>query len=248
MIKEIMILSGRNIKRIVRNGEAVLTIFLVPIGIFLLNYFVLAAQSENTSLAMTDLYAFMAILSVVMGISYTGHRVHEDKKSNMFSRMKSLAIHQSAFLWSHVVTTVLATFISLMTITGLSFVLGIESPANIGHWGLVLVGLLALTVALSWLMVAGGLIAKSTAGASAFYYLIISLTFLSPNFLGALELPTALRIFTDFQPISVVTNGLVQLLTYGSLHLDLGIGLLWSMTIFLLSYIIARRVYKEKLN
>ncbi|KZK08298.1 MULTISPECIES: ABC transporter permease [Lactococcus] len=245
MIRDIMTLTGRNMKRILRVGEALISILVIPIVMFLVNYYVFAG-GEGAALA--NIYPFMAILCVLMGISYTGLRVYEDKKSNMFARVKSLPIHQSSLLWSHVMTTVICTLMSLASITGLAFLFGIESPANIGHWGLLVLGLLVFTAALSWIMILGGLIAKSTSAASAFFYMFMIFAFLTPGFMGPVALPDFLLPIANVQPVTIMVNGITELLVGGNIHLDLGLGFLWALVIFLGGYVISQRLYKEKIK
>ncbi|GBG96446.1 ABC transporter permease [Lactococcus termiticola] len=228
-------------KHLRRNGEAILSIFAIPIAFFLINYFMAVSQGETIS--FEQLFPSMAILTVLMGISYTGHRVFEDKEKNMVMRIKSMPVRQTALLWAHAVTSVLTTLASLLTLLALGFLLGIENSAGIWQWLLSFVILGLLTLALSWFAIISGLVAKTASMASSFFYLLMFL--MMGIMFGGLELPTALHILMNYQPLTHTANGVSYLLTDGLLHADLGFAVLWAIAIFAVCYFFAMRKYRK---
>jgi ABC-2 type transport system permease protein len=120
------------------------------------------------------------LITIASGVSYTAFRLFNDMKSGIFERIQSLPIARSGALWAHVLTSLVANLISLVSV-GVALLMGIRSGAGVLAWLAVAGSLILSTLALTWLAVISGRSAKSGEGADAFSYPLIFLPFLSPG-------------------------------------------------------------------
>ncbi|CAM3213992.1 hypothetical protein GHI93_11115 [Lactococcus hircilactis] len=246
-MNETLVLMKRNLKKNLRDGEAIITTLVMPIVIFLIN-FAVARATGDTSLALGHIFPIMAIISVLMGTSYTAFKIFDDREKNMMTRLRSMPLAKNAFLWSHVLANVLLTGVSIALITGLAFILGMTTAAGIGHWLLFYIGLFVFALAMSWLMAVVGFLAKSMGMTSALFMLVMGFFMLASEMMGAMiffELPQFVQNIMALHPGNFIINGLNQLLTQGTIHADFGIGLLMSAGILIVSYLVTMQLYKR---
>ncbi|MDL2310711.1 ABC transporter permease [Peptostreptococcaceae bacterium OttesenSCG-928-C18] len=76
--------------------------------------------------------------------------------------------------------------------------------ANIVKWFLTTLMLLLTILAIAWMTVTFGLLAKSSEGAGVFSYILIALLFVSSSFAPVNNMPKALRVFATYQPMTPI--------------------------------------------
>jgi ABC-2 type transport system permease protein len=110
------------------------------------------------------------LITIASGIAYTAYRLFLDVRGGIFERFQSMPIARSSVLWAHVLTSLVANFVSVAVVIGIALILGFRTAAGPAAW-LVVAGILLLfTLALTWIAVIAGLSAKTIDGASAFSY------------------------------------------------------------------------------
>jgi len=114
---------------------------------------------------------------------------------------------------------------------------------------LAVAGILGLfTLALTWIAVIPGLLAKSVDGASAFSYPLIFLPFISSAFVPTATMPGAVRAFAEHQPVTAIVNAIRNLLTGQAVGMDLWIALAWCVGILVVAYASAMVIYRRKVS
>ena len=169
-----------------------------------------------------------------------------DMTEGIIARFKTMHIWRPAVLAGHVFSSLVLTLISLAVTIVVALAIGYDPAAGPVNW-LAAVGVLALlAVALIWLSVAFGLLAKSVETASNMPMFLILLTFLSSSFVPVASMPGALRWFAENQPFTPVTDTVRNLLAdqhVGSAGLK-AIG--WCLAITAASYVWARYLYNRR--
>jgi len=151
-------------------------------------------------------------------------------------------------LWAHVLTSLVANFISLAVVMVVALVISFRSGAGVLAW-LAVVAILALfTLALTWLAVIAGLSAKSVDGASAFSYPLIFLPFISSAFVPTDSMPGPVRWFAENQPVTSIVNSIRHLLMGQSVGIDLWIALAWCGGILVVAFTLAMVVYRRRIS
>jgi ABC-2 type transport system permease protein len=102
-----------------------------------------------------------------------------------------------------------------------------------------------LTVALSWLTVALGLLAKTPAGANSLALIPAFLPFLSSAFIPAGSMSGGVRWFAEHEPFTPNTDTLRALLTGTPVGSSAILAIAWCAGITLVGYFWARALYNR---
>lgn len=177
------LLTGRSLRHIMRSPDTIITTTIMPIAFMLLFVYVFGgAISSGSGSYVNYLLPGILLITIASSISYTAFRLFMDMKSGIFERFQSMPVARSSVLWAHVLTSLVASLISVVAVVGVALLMGFRSGAGVLAW-LAIAGILILfTLALTWLAVIAGLSATTVDGASAFSYPLIFLPFISSAF------------------------------------------------------------------
>jgi len=243
------VLTGRSLRHILRSPDTIITTAVMPIAFLLLFVFVFGGAIDTGDVPYVNyLLPGILLITIASGIAYTSYRLFLDLQTGIFERFQSMPIARSSVLWAHVLTSLVANFISLAVVMVVALVIGFRSGAGVLAW-LAVVAILALfTLALTWLAVIAGLSAKSVDGASAFSYPLIFLPFISSAFVPTDSMPGPVRWFAENQPVTSIVNSTRHLLMGQSVGIDLWIALAWCGGILVVAFILAMVVYRRRIS
>lgn len=246
---ETTVLTARSLRHITRSLDTIITTTLMPIAFMLLFVFVFGGAIRAGSGPYVDyLLPGILLITVASGISYTAFRLFLDMKSGIFERFQSMPIARSSALWAHVLTSLVAVFMSLVVVVLVALLMGFRSGAGVLAW-LAVVGILALfTLALTWLAMIPGLTAKSADGASAFAYPLIFLPFISSAFVPTDTMPGPVRAFAENQPVTAIVNAIRALLADQPVGAGIWTALAWCVGVLLVAYIVSMAIYRSKIS
>ena len=146
------------------------------------------------------------LITVASGVAYTALRLYTDISGGIFERFQSMPIARSAVLWGHVITSVIANLVSLVLVVVVAVAIGFRSGAGVVAWLEVLGIMVLFTLALTWLAVSAGLVAKSPDGAGAFAYPLLFLPFVSSAFVPTAGMPGPVKWFAEHQPVTSIVE------------------------------------------
>ncbi len=153
------------------------------------------------------------------------------------------AIFRSALLVGHVLGSVTQCLLSLAVVTGVAVLIGFRPSASPVEW-VAAIGVLALiSLALTWLAVAFGMVAKTVESASNLPMPLVFLPFLGSGFVPTGSMPTGLRWFAEYQPFTPLIETVRGLLLGTPIGNHAVIGIAWGVGITVLGYLWARRLY-----
>jgi len=186
--------------------------------------------------------------TVSQGVSATAVGVNNDMSKGIVDRFRSMPISRSAVLTGHVMASVVRNIITTVIIIGVAVAMGFRPQASFLDW-LIFTGVVVLfMLAITWLGVVGGLIAKTPESTTSILFLLFLLPFLSTGFVPAEALSGGLRWFVANQPMSHIIETM-RALTLG-IPLDgntLMLALVWCIGFIIVSFIGAVQIYKRKL-
>ena len=248
-IGDTAVLTGRSLRHILRSPDTIITTAVTPIALMLLFVYVFSG-AINTGSAKGSYIDYMLpgilLITIASSISYTAFRLFMDMKSGIFERLQSMPIARSAVLWAHVLTSLVASFVSVAVVALVALLMGFRSGAGVLAW-LAVAGILALfTLALTWLAVIAGLSAKTVDGASAFSYPIIFLPFISSAFVLTATMPGPVRAFADNQPVTPIVNTIRALYAQQPVSSAIWVALAWCLGFLVLAYALAMAVYRRR--
>src|SRR5215510_15519237 len=165
------VLTGRTLRHVTRSLDTIITTAVMPIAMMLLFVYVFGGAIETgTDSYVNYMLPGILLITIASGVAYTAARLFTDLDSGIFERFQSMPIARSSVLWAHVLTSLVASLISVVAVVGVALLMGFRSGAGVLAW-LAIAGILILfTLALTWLAVIPGLTATTVDGASAFSY------------------------------------------------------------------------------
>lgn len=143
----------------------------------------------------------------------TAVNVCTDMNEGIIARFRTMAITRASVLTGQVLGSLIRTLISGALVVAVALALGFRPTATPLQWAAA-VGLFAmLTLSLTWLTVAFGLLTKTPAVANSLSLIPQFLPFISSAFVPTDSMPAGVRWFAEEQPFTPIIETLRGLLT-----------------------------------
>jgi ABC-2 type transport system permease protein len=185
------------------------------------------------------------LLSIASGATSTATSIAMDMTEGIVARFKTMAIYRPSVLTGHVLGSVIQTVIGLTLLIGVSLLVGFRPNATAPEWLAATALLLATAIAITWLAVALGLVAKTVEGASNLPMPLILLPFLGSGFVPTESMPTALQWFADYQPFTPIMETLRGLLLGTGIGNNALLAAAWCLAITIGGYLWAKKLYNR---
>ena len=244
------VLTGRSLKHVTRSVDTIITTAVTPVAIMLMFVYVLggAINTGSSESYISYLLPGILLITIASGISYTAFRLFTDVQAGIFERFQSMPIARSGVLWAHVLTSLVANFISLVIVVGVAVIMGFRTGANVGAWFAVAGILLLFTLALTWVAIIPGLTAKTVGGAAAFSYPLIFLPFISSAFVPTASMSGPVRWFAEHQPVTPIVNAIHDLFTGQPVGSDIWIALAWCVGVLVVAFAFSMVIYRRRIS
>jgi ABC-2 type transport system permease protein len=166
-----------------------------------------------------------------------------DMNEGIIARFRTMAISRISILTGQVVGSLIRTLISGALVVAVAFALGFRPTATPLEWVAASGLFVMLTLALTWLTVAFGLVAKTPAGANSLSLIPEFLPFVSSAFVPTASMPAGVRWFAENQPFTPIIETLRGLLTGTPIGHNLILAVSWCAVITVVGYLWARARY-----
>jgi ABC transporter DrrB family efflux protein len=208
-----LVIAKRNVIKIKRVPEVLVFVLLSPIMFVLLFAYVFGSSIDIPGGSYREfLIAGIFAQTVIFGATFTGAGLAEDMQKGIIHRFRSLPMSRSAVIVGRTASDVVYNVLSLaiMAITGLLVGWRIHGTLLETLAGFAI--LLLFAYAFSWVMALVGLMVPSPEVVNnASFMVIFPLTFVANTFVPAENLPTALRHFAEWNPVSAITQAAREL-------------------------------------
>jgi ABC-2 type transport system permease protein len=185
------------------------------------------------------------LMTVAVAATATAVSVCTDMTEGIVARFRTMAIWRPSVLAGHVAGSLIQALLAMTVVTGVAVLIGFRPSADLPQW-LAAIGILALFVlAITWLSVALGLLAKTPETASNTPMPLMLLPFLGSGFVPTASMPAGLRWFAEYQPFTPVINAVRALLLARPAGDNVIAAVAWSAGIGLASYLWAKMLYKR---
>ncbi len=207
------VIAKRNVIKIKRVPEVLVFVLISPIMFVLLFAFVFGNAIDVPGGDYKEfLIAGIFAQTVLFGSTFTGAGIAEDMQKGIISRFRSLPMSRSAVLAGRTASDIVYNILSIiiMAITGLLVGWGVStSPLEVlGGFAL----LLLFAYSFSWVMASIGLLVPSPEVINnAVFMVLFPLTFVANTFVPVEDLPSGLRTFAEWNPVSSVTQAAREL-------------------------------------
>jgi ABC-2 type transport system permease protein len=205
--------TKRNLTKMKRSPDMLLFAVLQPIMFVLLFSQVYGGSikvegSDYTQFLMAGIFG----QTVVFGATFSGAAMAQDLKEGIIDRFRTLPMSSSAVLIGRTNADLVLNAISMLIMIGTGLMVGWRVNTSLPEF-LAGVGLLLLfSYSFSWVLALLGMSVKSPETINnASFMVLFPLTFISNAFVQSQNLPTPLRIFADWNPVSALVQAARQL-------------------------------------
>ncbi|MEE1753562.1 ABC transporter permease [Streptomyces sp. SP18CS02] len=252
-VRDSMTMLRRNIKHALRYPSLTLTVVVMPVMMLLLFNFVFGGalgSGIGTMPSSGEYIDYVApgiiLMAATSGALTTAISVCVDVTEGIVNRFRTMAISRASFLTGHVVGSLIQTMIGIALVTGVALLVGFRPDATPVEW-IAAIGLLALiTLALTWLAAAMGLVAKTVETASNMPMPLTFLPFIGSAIVPTDSMPAGLAWFAEYQPFTPIIETLRGLLLGTEIGNSAVIALAWSVGLSLVGYLWARSAFHRE--
>ena len=209
-IDDTLVLALRNLRRIPRAPDLLISFTLQPVMFVLLFVYVFGGAIQTPGHEYVD-FVIPGLIAQTMffGGFVTAIGLSDDLKKGLIDRFRSLPMSRGAVLAGRTIADVATNMLSLAVMISVGLIIGFSfdaSPIEIaGGVGLMLL----FGYAFSWIFALFGLVASSAESAQAIGFMVIfPLTFISSAFVPIDTLPDGLRQFAEANPFTVAVDAL----------------------------------------
>ena len=205
--------TKRNLLKIRRVPDILVFSLIQPIMFVLLFTYVYGGVIDIPGSSYVDfLMAGIFAQTVVFGSTYSGSAMAQDLKDGIIDRFRTLPMSPAAVLVGRTSGDMLinASSMAVMMLTG--FIVGWRIRSSFPEAVFAVVLLLLFAYSFSWVMAYIGMSVRSPEVINNVSFLILfPLTFISNAFVPAETLPTPLRIFAQWNPVSALVQAAREL-------------------------------------
>jgi ABC-2 type transport system permease protein len=207
------ITTRRNLIKIKRVPDILVFTTLQPIMFVLLFSYVYAGSidipgSDYKEFIMAGIFA----QTVVFGSTYSGSAMAQDLKEGIIDRFRTLPMSPSAVLIGRTNGDLLINAISMAVMIATGLIVGWRVRSSPLEAIAAVALLLLFAYAFSWVMAYIGMSVRSPEVINNVSFLVLfPLTFISNAFVPSQNLPTPLRIFAEYNPVSALVQAAREL-------------------------------------
>jgi len=209
-----MVLARRNLLRIPRAPDLLLSFTVQPVMFVLLFVYVFGGAIQTPG--FDDYTDFLMPGIIVQTMSFGGFvtalGLAEDLKKGLIDRFRSLPMSRSAVLTGRTLADVATNLISLTIMITVGLLVGFTFEAGVLEIVAGVVLMLLFGYAFSWVFAFVGLTSSSPEAAQALGFIaIFPLTFASSAFVPIESMPSWLEAFANVNPFTVITDAMRSL-------------------------------------
>jgi ABC-2 type transport system permease protein len=253
------IVAKRNLIKIKRVPDILVFTLMSPIMFVLLFAYVFGGSIDLPGdLNYREFFlAGVFVQTVIFGSTFSGAGMADDIQKGIIDRFRSLPMSPAAVLIGRTGSDIVNNVLSLgvMSATGLAVGWRIRTSVPEAVVGFLLI--LAFAYAISWVMTYVGLVVPTPEVVNnASFMFIFPLTFIANTFVPSENLPSVLRAFAEWNPVSAVTQAARELFGNGppatggawSLEHPVVYGLIWVGIILAVFVPLSVRKYQQTAN
>jgi ABC-2 type transport system permease protein len=183
------------------------------------------------------------LVTVNFGCTTTAFNVFSDMSSGIVSRFRTMSISKAAILGGHVLESLIRTTISALIVLVVCLLLGYRASG--GWWGWIgALGLVSLfSLALTWLVVALALSARTLQQATSNTLIFQFLPFFSSAFVPTDTMPAVVSWLAENQPLTPIIETIRALLAGNAAGSTALVALAWCVGIGVAGFVWAIRLF-----
>ena len=206
-------IARRNVIKIRRVPEILVSVLITPLMLVVMFAYVFGSSIDIPGGSYREfLIGGTFAMTLTFGATFTGLGLADDMQKGIIDRFRSLPMSRGAVVFGRTASDVIYNVASLVIMAGAGLIVGWRIHNGLGNALLGFGLLLLFAYAISWVMAYVGLLVPSVEVVNnASFMVIFPLTFIANTFVPSDNLPTPLRIFAEWNPVSAVTQAAREL-------------------------------------
>jgi ABC transporter DrrB family efflux protein len=249
-VSDTLVLALRNLRRIPRAPDLLISFTLQPLMFVLLFNYVFGGAIETPGHSYTEfLIPGLIVQTMFFGGFVTAIGLADDLKKGLIDRFRSLPMSRGAVLGGRTLADVATNALSIAIMVGVGLIIGFSfdaSPLEIAAG----IGLMLLFgYVFSWVFALFALVSSSAEAAQAIGFMVIfPLTFISSAFVPIDSLPDGLQQFAEVNPFTVAVDAMRALWIGDPAGNSIWGALVWSVGLTGLFSFLAVQRYKRAVS
>ena len=208
LVIDTLILAERNLIRLPRRPDLLLSFTVQPIMFILLFRYVFGGAIRTGGVPYVEyLLPGIVVQTIAFGGFVTALGLNDDVHKGLIDRFRSLPMARPAVLAGRTLADIATNLLTIgvIVVTGVVIGFAFRSPVGqvIGGFGL----LLLIGFAFSWVFAFAGLVASTPEAAQSIGFIaIFPLTFISSAFVPVSTMPAGLRAFAHVNPFTIMVD------------------------------------------
>ncbi len=247
-VRNSLTMAYRGLLKVQHTPEQLLDVTLQPILFTLMfTYLFGGAISGNVHNYLPLIIPGILAQSIITGSVAIGVQLREDMDKGVFDRFKSLPIARIAPLAGALLADTIRYAIVTILTFAMGYVMGYRPGA--GFIGMVEVGVVVIAFAwcTSWIFAFAGVVGRTAASVQGISMMVVfPLTFLSNAFVPVSTLPSVLKWFATYNPVSHLITAIRELVNNGVIGQDFWLTILGALVILAIFAPLTIRAYIRK--
>ena len=208
-----LVIARRNLIKLKRVPDVLVFVLLSPIMFVLLFAYVFGSAIDIPGGSYREfLMGGIFGQTVVFGATFTGAGLAEDMQKGIIDRFRSLPMSRAAVVLGRTASDVIYNVITLTVMATTGLIVGWRIRGSLLDALAAFLLLLLFAYSVSWVMALLGLSVPSPEVLNnASFIVIFPMTFIANTFVPAESLPTVLRVFAEWNPISSLVQAVREL-------------------------------------
>jgi len=237
-------MAGRCLLLSKRNPDTFLTSIILP-ALMMLLFISLFGNLIHVDFIVPGIL----LQCIAQGSSTTAIMVNKDVTSGIVTRFSTLPINKISILNGHILEAFIRSIISTVVVVLIAILLGFRPSLHITDIGIVFILLVGIISVLSWLAVIVGVITNSAEGASSLSAIAIILPYLSSGFVPTETLPSIMKVFAEYQPMTPIIDTMRNAFLGNPLDIKVFIiALIWCVGLTITFYLVSLVLFKKRLH
>ncbi len=237
------VMFRRCARHTLRSPDTLIISLLMPILVMLLFTYVFGGAIDVGGSYLDYVVPGIMLLCTGFGASITATAVSADMTRGSIDRFRTLPMFRQAILAGHVGEGVARNLAAIAIAVAVAVLLGYRPHADALGWLGALAMIMLFVVAICWIAVALGLVARNPEAAGGMTYAIMFIPYISSAFVQTSTMPGWLRGFADYQPATPVVDTVRGLLNSSGTGASAASALVWCAGLAILGFGAASAIF-----
>jgi ABC-2 type transport system permease protein len=257
-VQDLTTMTRRSLRRMVRYPSLSVQLVVMPVVLLLLFVYVFggafgagvgagaAPGAAGRAVYLDYITPAILVITAAAIAQATAITVAMDMTGGIVTRLRTMPVAPVAVLGGQVIGAVVQTLLASGVVLGASVLLGYRPGADGLGW-LALTGFFVLFgLMLTWLTVAMGAAARTVESASNTPMILMLLPFFGSGFVPVDTMPTAVRLFAEYQPFTPIIETVRGLLAGRAVEpTTVWPALGWCLVLSVVGWLWARAAYRR---